>query len=100
VPVDEEVLALDVIDELGPTGDYLSHDHTMRHFLRPYYSRLADKGTYSQWAERGSTTMEERAAEEVDRILRSHKPEALPAGIQKEIRGIVEREQAWIEGQR
>jgi trimethylamine--corrinoid protein Co-methyltransferase len=26
---EEETLALDVIDELGPTGDYLSHDHTI-----------------------------------------------------------------------
>jgi trimethylamine--corrinoid protein Co-methyltransferase len=100
VPVEEETLALDVIDELGPTGDYLSHEHTMRHFREPHYSKLADKGTYSQWVERGATTMEARAAEEVDRILRTHKPEALPVHMQREIRGIVEREQAWIEGQR
>jgi trimethylamine--corrinoid protein Co-methyltransferase len=97
VPVDEEALALDVIDELGPTGDYLSHDHTMRHFREPYYSRLADKGTHSQWVERGATTIEERAAKDVDKILQGHKPETLPPGIQKEIRGIVDREQAWIE---
>jgi trimethylamine--corrinoid protein Co-methyltransferase len=62
VPVDEESMALDVIEELGPTGDYLSHQHTMRHFREPFYSRLADKGTHSQWVARGATTMEERAA--------------------------------------
>ena len=31
VVVDEETLALDVVEELGPTGDYLTHPHTLRH---------------------------------------------------------------------
>jgi trimethylamine--corrinoid protein Co-methyltransferase len=97
VVVNEETLALDVIDELGPTGDYLGHDHTLRHFKEPYYSKLADKGTYSQWVERGATTMEERAARQVDKILESHQPEPLPADIQRDIKKIVEREQAWID---
>ena len=98
VPVNEETLAMDVIDELGPAGNYLSHEHTLRHFREPYYSELADKGTYSQWTSRGATTMEERAAQRVDKILASHKPEPLPPDVQKDIKKIVEREQAWIDG--
>jgi trimethylamine--corrinoid protein Co-methyltransferase len=98
VAVNEETLALDVIDELGPTGNYLAHEHTLRHFREPYYSELADKGTYSQWTSRGATTMEERAAQRVDKILAGHKPEPLPPDVQKDIRKIVEREQAWIDG--
>jgi trimethylamine--corrinoid protein Co-methyltransferase len=97
VVVNEETLALDVIDELGPTGDYLSHDHTLNHFREPYYSKLADKGMYAQWVERGATTMEERAAREVDKILASHQPEPLPADVQRDIQKIVEREQEWID---
>ncbi len=98
VLVDNEMLALDVIDELGPTGDYLSHEHTMRHYREPFYSKLADKGPYSKWAERGATTMEERAARQVEEILASHKPEPLPPDVQRDIKKIVEREQAWIDG--
>jgi trimethylamine--corrinoid protein Co-methyltransferase len=94
VRIDEETLALDVIEELGPTGDYLGHDHTLRHFREPFYSSLADKGPYSQWLARGATTMEERAARQVDKILEDHQPEILPAGIQRDIHRIVEREQA------
>jgi len=98
VVVNEETLALDVVDELGPTGDYLSHAHTLKHFKEPYYSKLADKGTYSQWVDRGATTMEERAAQQVDDILSSHKPDPLPADVQRDIKKIVAREQAWIDG--
>jgi trimethylamine--corrinoid protein Co-methyltransferase len=96
VPVNDETLALDVIDELGPTGSYLDHPHTMKHFKEPFYSKLADKGTYSQWMEKGATTMEQRAAKLVDRILETHQPEPLPADVQADIQKIVEREQAWI----
>jgi trimethylamine--corrinoid protein Co-methyltransferase len=97
VPVDDETLALDVIDELGPTGDYLSHEHTLRHYKEPFYSSLADKGTYSQWERRGGSAMEERAAQRVEEILARHEPEPLPSDVQQDIKRIVEREQAWID---
>jgi trimethylamine--corrinoid protein Co-methyltransferase len=97
VPVNDETLALGVIDELGPAGNFLDHKHTLKHFREPFYSKLADKGTYSQWMERGGTTMEQRAAQEVERILERHHPDTLPADVQRDIKKIVEREQAWID---
>jgi trimethylamine--corrinoid protein Co-methyltransferase len=99
VVVNDETLALDVIDELGPTGNYLDHPHTLRHFKEPFYSRLADKGTYSQWLEAGGTTMEQRAARLVDQILSKHTPEPLPADVQASIHEVVEREKRRINGQ-
>jgi trimethylamine--corrinoid protein Co-methyltransferase len=96
VVVDDETLALDIVEELGPTGDYLTHAHTLRHFKEPFYSKLADKGTYAQWVERGATTMEQRAAAQVEKILASHQPEPLPEEVRRGIRAIVEREQARL----
>ena len=58
VQVDEETLALDVIEELGPTGSYLDHDHTLRHYREPFYGKLIDKMPYSRWEKKGATTME------------------------------------------
>jgi trimethylamine--corrinoid protein Co-methyltransferase len=92
VVVDDETLGLDVIEELGPTGDYLSHPHTMRHFREPYYSKLADKGVYAKWLEKGGTSMEQRAAEQINQILESHEPEPLPAEIRQELKRIVEHQ--------
>ncbi len=97
VLVNDETLALDVVDELGATGDYLTHPHTLRHFREPFYSKLADKGTYSQWMDRDATTMEARAAQQVDALIQSHTPEPLPADVQREIDQIVQREQVWID---
>lgn len=93
VPVGEEELALDVVEELGPAGDYLSHPHTLRNFRKAYHSKMVDKRPHSQWVEMGATTMEERAAKAVDDILANHQPELLPADVQADLKKIVEREQ-------
>ncbi len=99
VKVDDETLALDVVDELGPTGTYLSHEHTLRHYKEPYYSKLADKNPHAVWMKRGGTSMEERAAKMVDEILASHQVAPLSPEVQTAIKKIVEREQAWIDSQ-
>jgi len=99
VEVNQETLALDVIDQLGPTGNYLEHEHTIRHYREPFYSKLADKSPFAVWQKKGSTTMEERAAKQVDAILAKHEPEPLPADVKEAIRAIVAREQAWINEQ-
>jgi trimethylamine--corrinoid protein Co-methyltransferase len=97
IEVNDETLALDVIEELGPTGSFLDHDHTLRHYREPFYSKLADKNQYSLWLEQGGKTMEARAAEMVDSILEEHQPDPLTADIQEAIKKIVQREQAWID---
>ena len=96
VAVTDETLAIDVIEELGPTGNYMSHDHTLRHYKEPFYSKLADKNPYSVWMKRGGKTMEQRASEQVDKILGSHKPELLSEDIQNALSAIVKREQARV----
>jgi len=96
VDVNEETLALGVVEQLGPTGDYLSHDHTYSHFREARYSDLADKRQYDSWMEEGGTTMEERAQGEVERILRTHEPEPLPDDVRAGLREIVKREETRV----
>ncbi len=95
IQVDDEHMALDVVDELGAGGNYLSHPHTLNHFRDAYHSKMVDKRQHSQWVEMGSTTMEERAAKKIDQILESHQPEPLPEDVQRDLRKIVERVQEW-----
>lgn len=96
VEVSDETLALDVVEELGPTGNYLSHPHTMRHLREPFYSDLMDKGVYAQWEKKGKKSMEDLAAEKVDTILESHTTRApLDEEIQAAIKAIVEGQQRW-----
>ncbi len=97
VEVSEETLALDVVAEMGPTGNYLDHPHTLRHMREPFYSDMMDKGIYSLWVKKGKKSMEQLASEKTDRILETHKAKApLSGDTQKAIREIIDREQKWI----
>lgn len=96
VAVNDETLALDVIEELGPTGSYLGHEHTLRHYKEPFYSKLMDKNPFSVWEKRGATSMEDRAAKWVDSILAEHAVEPLSNEAQRAIKAIVQREQARV----
>jgi trimethylamine--corrinoid protein Co-methyltransferase len=92
VDVTDEGLALEVIHELGPSGDYLSHPHTLAHCRDGCYPALVDMATYARWVEQGEMDMTQRAAAKVDRILEKHEVEPLPPDIQRDVHAVVERE--------
>jgi trimethylamine---corrinoid protein Co-methyltransferase len=88
--INEETLALDVIDQIGPDGDYLSSDHTLQHFKEDWYPKLFDRNIHDRWEAKGGKTLRERARDKALRILDSHKPDTLPADVQKQVDKIVE----------
>ena len=82
VEVDDETLALDLIDELGPEGDYLGADHTLRHYREDWYPKLLDRRGYDAWQAAGGKTLGMRARERMLTLLDRHQPEPLPAYVQ------------------
>ena len=89
VTVDDEALALDVADELGPDGSYLGHPHTARHFRDDWQPRLLDRQNYEGWLLDGGTTLRERANVKARRLLEEHQPEPLPAAVARALDEIV-----------
>ncbi len=87
--VNEETLALDVIDQIGPDGDFLASDHTRSHYKEDWYPKLFDRKNFDMWVAAGEKTLRQRAKERVDQILAKHRPEPLPADVQKAIDEIV-----------
>ena len=88
--VNEETLALDVIDQVGPHGDFLGTEHTARHYKEDWYPRLLDRNDFDTWKAAGGKTLRQRARERVEEILSSHRPEPLPKDVQAKIDAIVE----------
>jgi trimethylamine--corrinoid protein Co-methyltransferase len=76
IRVDEESLALDVIDRVGPGGHYLMEDHTRRYMRKEHYypSPIFDRQNRELWEKQGSKDAVMRANEEVARILNEHQP--------------------------
>ena len=91
VEISDETLALDLIDSLGPDGSFLEADHTIAHYRERWYPSLIDRLSHSAWQARGATTLADRAAARVDRILADHRPAPLPEDATRAIAGILER---------
>jgi trimethylamine--corrinoid protein Co-methyltransferase len=83
--INDETLALDLIEEIGPDGNYLSTEHTLKHYKQDWYPKLFDRRNYDDWKARGEKTLRQRAQEKALKILETHKPEPLPADIQKQL---------------
>jgi trimethylamine---corrinoid protein Co-methyltransferase len=91
IEVSDEKMALDVIHEVGPGGQFVSHEHTYNNFRNEQsQSRLIDRNNRTGWLNSGGKSMTERAYEEANAILSSYKPEPLPESTIITLREIVE----------
>jgi trimethylamine--corrinoid protein Co-methyltransferase len=90
IQVSVESLAVDVIDELGPGGDFMSHVHTKNHFLEELYQPvLSNRQAYAGWEMAGKKDVRQRAKERTLEILDSHQSTPLPEEVTKELRRYV-----------
>ena len=89
--------ALDVFNEAIEKGGFLSLKHTLKWFRSEQYfpSRLIDRDPRRRWIDKGLKNAWRRAREEVEKILKEHKPQLLPSDIEREldefIKSIMER---------
>lgn len=89
--------ALDIVKEIGPGGDFLSHPDTFKHFKTgTVYSDLFNRMDRQNWLSAGGQTFEEKADEKVDEILKTHQVYPMPEGASKKIRTIVEDSERYI----
>ena len=90
IPVTDETLSVDVIHEIGPFKDFVSHEQTFKHMKSISHPKLIDRRNRDKWAAKGSTDLYQRSIEEARKIAKSHKVEELPESVRAELRAIVE----------
>lgn len=86
--VTDEELARDVIEAVGPRGQFLRHPHTLANFRQLYRPRLSDRSGFEAWDADGRTSILDAAHREVERILASHRAPPLPAPVQEALLAI------------
>ena len=90
IEVTPDALAVEVIKEVGPRGNFLGTDHTARHFRsEQFLPVLSVRDKYDVWEAAGGKRMEERANDRVRSILASHQPEPLPEIAAHEIEDVL-----------
>jgi trimethylamine--corrinoid protein Co-methyltransferase len=87
--INEESLALDVVEEVGPDGNFLDTGHTLRHFKEDEYPELRDHQRYENWFAGGEIILVDRAREKVGKILAEHQPRQLEKEVTKALQKTV-----------
>jgi len=87
IDVNDQTLAVDAIRRVGVGGHYLADKHTMEWFKKELLipSDLVDRQNLNAWKKLGSKDTVQRARDIVQKILKDHKPDPLPADIEKNL---------------
>lgn len=97
IDLSDECMALDVIKEVGPGGEFMTHPHTFKHMREMSAARIFDRRNRQAWMElTGGKDVTERAYGEAERILAEHKPVPVPAAAINAMEAIIKDFEAQL----
>jgi len=92
VRVDDETLAVDIIEAVGPQGHFMSNKHTLDNIRKELYvPKLFDRTSEATWMKKGKKEVHDAARDQAKRILKEHRPKPLDNDIKQKISEIVRR---------
>lgn len=88
IKVSEDTLAREVIERVGPGGNYLTERHTLDHIRGDeyYLPATADRRSRASWEEAGGLDARARAKEIAREILKRKRPALIPPEVDEQIR--------------
>lgn len=88
----DESVALQVIDNVGPGGNFIMEDHTYDNYMNTFYfPRSFNRKRFETWEEEGSRDICSILKEGAKAIINDHKPQKLPEEVKQTISAIVEK---------
>jgi trimethylamine--corrinoid protein Co-methyltransferase len=95
IEVSDDTLMLDLIDKVGPGGEFVSTKETARRCRTEIWTpALMDRGAWVTWEAAGARTMHDRIKARLRDILASHRPLPLPGGATERIEEILRAAEA------
>ena len=86
IEVTDDTLALDLIKQVGFSGNYFAENHTVDHYRAEHYiPRLAVREPYETWEKGGSRLALDHARARVAEILARHQPRQLDPALAREL---------------
>jgi trimethylamine--corrinoid protein Co-methyltransferase len=90
--VSPTTLAVELIERVGPGGNFFAEEHTAEHFRGSLYlSDLPNRLEFARWRQEGGKDLYRRANETVRRRLREHRPPELPPEVAEAVREVCRR---------
>jgi trimethylamine--corrinoid protein Co-methyltransferase len=86
--------ATDLIDSVGPGGDYLTHPDTLAKFRSFWYPRVFDRSNFDAEATPIGDSLQDRLNARARELIESHSPPSLPDDVLAEL---AHMERGWLE---
>jgi trimethylamine--corrinoid protein Co-methyltransferase len=94
-----EKLAVDVIREVGPGGQYLTNQHTRAHFQEELWQpQLLNRDSPQAWADQGGKPYQDVVTQKALEILSTHQAQPLPDAVQARLDEIVTKATEQLAG--
>ncbi len=99
IETSDDKLSLEVIDQVGPGGHYLTHEHTIKYFKEEtWYPRFMNRQPFYSWLQEGRPEMKKHLEEEVRSLLAEEAESKLTSSQIKEMEKIIASEEERITG--
>lgn len=95
IDTSDEALAVDVIQEVGHTGNYLDQNSTFENFRTLWTPSVSDWGTYSNWEKTGSEDVTIRANRKFKQILQSAPETLLDPETDKDLKDYIAKVKSY-----
>ena len=90
VSLDDELMGVDLIKEVGIGGHFLDQEHTLKNLgAEQIQSTIIDRRVREDWEEKGSKSLIQTANEKAGELLNTHQSTPLPEDIVNELKRIV-----------
>ena len=93
VDTSHEEMAVELIQEVGPRGNYLATDHTLANFRRFWYPRVFQRVRLTAEAAEEPETVADRISRKTVQVLETHKVQPLP---EETMRELADMETGWM----
>ena len=91
--INDDTLALDLIDRAGPEGHFLAEDHTVEHYRQEFWMpQLMDREIFQNWSANGGSNLLERVKAQIKHILDTHVPKTLDPSLMKTLREMADKD--------
>ncbi len=89
--VSPESLAYDVVEQVGPGGNFLMADHTLEHCRTEFWQpAVCDRDGLDSWMNGGRRDAVARATGRWQKLLREHEDPELDSGTQRQLKAYLE----------
>ncbi len=89
IKVNPDTLAAEVIEAVGPGGNFLSQPHTVKHLRSELFMpKIAVRSNYATWDKEGRKNAVDNANEIARKTIKEHQPLSLPEGLESELKSM------------